>query len=64
MATHRATAAMADKIANRMRPKWAPNADWQLVRDACDLAAAGEFPPGELDKLTALVQRRIAATAQ
>jgi hypothetical protein len=40
------------------------DADRDLVRDACDIATFGDFPPGELDKLTDMVQRRLAANAQ
>lgn len=56
---NRATAALADKIAANMRPKWSPTAPASLIRDGCDLATGGNFAPGELDKLSTMVQSRL-----
>lgn len=63
MSTHRATAALADQIAKRLvgRPdaRTGRSFDWQDVRDECDFATMGDFPPGELDRLTDMVCRRV-----
>ncbi|MBF0391649.1 MAG: hypothetical protein HQL38_03105 [Alphaproteobacteria bacterium] len=58
MDRRRATAALADRIVGLVK---AAIADLELaaIRDLCDIHTGGEFPPGELDKLAAMVKRRL-----
>ena len=64
MATHRATSPLAVRIARRLDAASSPKT-WtiEIIRDACDIATGGEFPPGELDKLATMVRRRLCSPA-
>ena len=58
---HKATKALAGSIADNMLRHAKPScrATWAAIRDYCDGATLGDFPPGELDVLADMVKRRL-----
>lgn len=64
MADNRVTAALADRVAAKMKnPDW-KTAGWEHVRDHCDIATDSDLPNGELNRLTDMVCRRVGISPE
>ena len=57
--TIRATASLANSITRRLGPRVSLHPE--DLRDRCDQATGGTLPPGELDRLSRMVERRLMA---